>query len=172
MVEIWKDIKGYEGLYQVSNLGNIKSLNYNRKGISKILKQGLEKGGYLRISLSKNKKSKTKAVHRLVAEAFIPNPDNLPQVNHKNEDKTDNNVNNLEWCNVSYNINYGTRTERCGKSSNKVVLQFDSENNLIKKWKSTMEASRNGFSSGHISDCCNGKSKTHKGFIWRYEDEK
>lgn len=116
--EEWKDIKGYEGLYQVSNLGRVRSLSryvkhrtiYILKG--KLLKQRTRGKGYLAVTLCKNSKLKHYYVHRLVAEAFIPNPNNLPQVNHKDENKSNNCVDNLEWCDDKYNTNYGTRNER------------------------------------------------------------
>ena len=101
MKEIWKDIKGYEGLYQVSNFGRVKSS-------TKILANRLSKRGYYIVTLYKNAKGVTKTVHRLVAQAFIPNPDNLPQVNHKDENKLNNRVDNLEWCTAKYNINYSS----------------------------------------------------------------
>mgnify|MGYP002679946246 CR=1 FL=1 len=115
MGEVWKDIKGYEGLYQVSNLGRVRSLNYGRSGETKLLKQGTT-NGYKRVFLYKNGKGKNYFVHRLVAMAFIPNPNNLPIINHKDEDSSNNNVNNLEWCTQEYNLNYGTRNERASKS--------------------------------------------------------
>ena len=114
-LEEWKDIKNYEGLYQISNFGNVKSLK-KKAGHStrceKILKTHLDKDGYVYVTLCKNNKTHLATIHRLIAEAFIPNPDNLPQINHKDEDKTNNNIDNLEWCTCKYNINYGTRTER------------------------------------------------------------
>lgn len=115
MDEIWKDISGYEGLYQVSNLGRVRSLNYNHTGEIKLLKQGTYKKGHKCVSLFKNKKGKTYSVHRLVAIAFIPNPNNLPIINHKDEDPSNNNVNNLEWCTVAYNNTYGTARKRAGE---------------------------------------------------------
>ena len=105
--EIWKDIPGYEGLYQVSNFGRVKSL---RKAI--IMSIRINKKGYSTIGLSKNGVFNRKSIHRLVAEAFLPNPDNLPQVNHKDEDKSNNRVDNLEWCSQLYNNIYGSRMER------------------------------------------------------------
>lgn len=116
MDEVWKDIEGYEGLYQVSNTGEVKSLNYQGSGEIKLLKQYTDKRGYKRIELSKNGKGKTYLVHRLVALVFIPNPDDSPMVNHKDENPSNNNVNNLEWCTHEYNMNYGTRNERISKS--------------------------------------------------------
>ena len=111
MDEIWKDKKNYEGHYQVSNFGRVKSIKFGKE---KILKQSIRHGYYC-VVLSKNGILKNYFVHRLVAEAFIDNPDNLPQVNHKDECKTNNIVSNLEWCDRKYNINYGTRTEKCSK---------------------------------------------------------
>ena len=127
--------------------------------------------GYLLV----RRNGKLYRVHRLVAELFLPNPDNLPQVNHKSEVKTQNFVDNLEWCDAKYNINFGTHNERVAKANtnhplkSKPVLQFDLEGNFIKEWSSTMECGRNGFDQSNISKCCNGKLKTHKGYIWKYK---
>ena len=114
--EIWRPIEGYEGLYEVSNTGLIRSLDRfvgNRNRIKgKILSIRIEKDGYCSVALSKDGKIKRYKIHRLVAQAFLQNPDNLPQVNHKDEDKLNNSVENLEWCTAKYNINYGTRQER------------------------------------------------------------
>lgn len=107
--EIWKDIKDYEGLYQISNLGNVKSLNYNHTGKEKLLKPQITKDGYCRVQLSQNNKHKQHSIHRLVAQAFLPNPDNLPCVNHKDEWKQNNIVSNLEFCDNYYNANFGDR---------------------------------------------------------------
>lgn len=121
-VEIWKDVKGYEGMYQVSNLGRVRSLDrvytyqsnsgksYTRFFKGQMLTQG-HVSKYLQVALCDRKHTRTPFVHRLVAEAFIPNPDNLPQVNHKDENPENNNVDNLEWCSASYNVNYGRRNE-------------------------------------------------------------
>ena len=163
--EIWKYKKDYEGHYQVSNCGRVKSIKFGKE---KILKQRKDKRGYYSVVLSKNGIVKKYSVHRLVAEAFIDNTDNLPYVNHKDEDKTNNNVNNLEWCDAKYNINYGTCIERRSKKKSKPVLQYDLEGNFIKEWKSTMECGRNGYNQGNVVACCQGKLKKYKGFIWRY----
>lgn len=184
MEEIWKDIDGYEGLYQVSNIGRVRSLTRNRRGRNnapnpiqgRILKQHIC-FGYCYISLCKNRKYKGFRVHRLVATAFIPNPDNLPQVNHKDENKTNNCVDNLEWCDGKYNVNYGTGTERSrlsntnGKCS-KTVLQYSLDGTFIKEWKSTMDVQRNlGFANTHISECCRGEQAYAYGYIWKYKKE-
>lgn len=108
MTEIWKNIEGYEGKYQVSNLGRVKSMI----GQEKVLHPKKHRNGHLQIGLHKDKKRKTMYIHRLVAQAFIPNPDNLPCVNHKDENPNNNNVDNLEWCTQKYNCNYGTRVDR------------------------------------------------------------
>ena len=165
--------------YQVSNFGNIMSLNYNHTGKPKLLKYKKEKNGYLRVYLCKNKKSKIFLVHRLVAETFLENPDNLPQVNHKDENKTNNFVGtpendykdgNLEWCNHEYNNNYGTHNERSAKTRSKKVLQLSLDGVLIKEWTSTNECGRNGFDNSAVVRCCNGERKTHKGYIWKYKE--
>ena len=112
MNEIWKDIKGYEGLYKVNDKGNVKSLNYNKTGVEKELKQSINTHGYCFVELS----GRTKLIHRLVADAFIPNPDNMPQVNHKDENKLNNCAENLEWCTATQNANYGTNRARISKT--------------------------------------------------------
>ena len=156
MQEIWKDVANYEGLYQVSNLGRVKSIGYKKELILK----HFNTGGYKRVTLIKNKIRKHHLIHRLVAETFIPNLNNLPQINHKDENKKNNCVNNLEWCSNSYNIQY---------SKAKSVLQFDLENNLIKEYSSITEA-RKETKQTHIGDCCSGKRKTNGGYIWKYKD--
>lgn len=160
MTEIWKDIEGYENLYRVSNLGRVKSLNYRRTGKEKIIKLGIIKG-YLCAHLCKDGKQKQYLIHRLVATAFILNPNNLLEINHKDEDKTNNRVENLEWCSRHYNINYGHRNQKISK---KVLCV---ETGVV--YPSTMQVERElGFSQGSISKCCLGKLKTCGGFHWRY----
>lgn len=167
MKEIWKDVKNYEGLYQVSNFGKIKSLprRGTQTNTEKILKVNYTYNGYERVSLNKNNKNKRYLVHRLVAETFIPNPNNYPQVNHKDKNKINNNVSNLEWCTPSYNINYGKRNNNL----NKEVWQYDLQGKFIKKWKSTMEIQRTlGFKNQNISFACLGEKHTSHGYIWKY----
>ena len=176
-VEIWKDYKDYEGLYQASNLGRLRSLDRWVKSKSgsvrlckgKILKLCTDKYGYLKVSLYKNNKVKTYYVHRLVAEAFIPNPENLPEVNHKDENKLNNNAENLEWCDREYNCNFGTRNEKVAKKCSKPVVQYTLDGQFVREWESIRECDRNGFNHGAVAVCCQGKRKTHKGFIWKYK---
>ena len=173
-MEEWKDIKGYEGLYQVSNEGRVKSLERTwtcgennqtiRHNDEKPMKQVPIWNGYLRVCLSKDGNNKWYLVHRLVAEAFIDNPDNLPQVNHKNENKTLNSVENLEWCDRSYNINYGTRTKRTSKP----VEAIDNNGNVVYKFKSMREARRSGFADANILKCIKGECEKSYGFKWSY----
>ena len=179
--EIWKDIEGFEGLYQVSNLGRVKSLEKTwicgkggvRHQEEKILKPISDRRGYLFVNLSKDGKMKHFTVHRLVAEAFIPNPNNLPQVNHISQVKTCNRADLLEWCDAKYNSNYGTRNERIaekmtnGKLSRQ-VYQYSLDGKLVAVYPSTAECGRQGFSFGNVAACCNGIRKTHKGFYWSY----
>ena len=183
--EMWRtavyDGEVYEGLYKVSNLGRILSLNYNKTGRAELMEPGNDSNGYLHVGLCKNKERKWCLVHRLVAETFLENPDNLPEVNHKDEDKTNNFVflnedgsvdkekSNIEWKSHRDNCNHGTRNERVAKTQSKKVLQFTLDGVLIREWTSVMECGRNGFYIGNISACCNGKRKSHKGFIWKYK---
>ena len=177
-IEIWKtavyDGEIYEELYKVSNWGRIMSLNYNGTGKPRLLKPGKSKDGYLRVVLSKNKEKKTCKVHRLIAQTFIPNPENKSEVNHIDEDKTNNGVENLEWSTPKENSNHGTRNERMRKTLtngklSKTVLQLSLSGDLIREWDSVAECGRNGFNTSHICACCNGKRKTHKGFRWEYK---
>ena len=189
MIEIWKTviIKGetYDN-YKVSNLGRILSLNYRNTGKSELMNPAEDTNGYLIVELWKNGKPKTCKVHRLVAEVFLPNPENLPQVNHKDEDKTNNFVflnedgtvnkekSNLEWKNPKDNCNHGTRNERISKANtngklSKKVLQLSLSGELIRECPSIMECARNGFDQGAVWRCCNGKQKTHKGFRFMYK---
>lgn len=174
--EIWKDIKDYEGLYQISNLGRVKSLDRIiscKNGTTKFCKGTLLhifKNDYLFVRLCENSLCKTKYIHKLVAQAFIPNPNNLPEVNHKDENKLNNNIDNLEWCTIAYNNTYGTRTQRTRKR----VYQLDLNKNIIKLWDGIRIASQElNIPCQQISQCCNGTKyrKTAGGYIWKYESE-
>ena len=187
MEEIWKDIEGYEGIYQVSNLGNVRSLNYKNTGETRILKTRINRCGYICVCLGR--KRKDFKVHRLVAIAFIPNPENKPCVDHINAIRTDNRVENLRWVTHEENMNKPLSREhmseafkgekhpmygRRGKDNpcSKKIVQLDLQGDLIKIWDSMHEARREGhFNVAHISSCCKGNRKTHKGFKWKYYDE-
>lgn len=172
MKEIWKDIPGYEGLYQVSNLGNVRSLRFETP---KLLRQRTDADGYKILDFCVYGIQKTLKVHRLVAMAFLPNPNKLPEVNHKDENKANNRVPNLEWCTKLYNCEYGTFGKRVslaktnGKGS-RPVLQYSLSGNLIAEFPSTKEVERKlGFVSTHIARCCRGGRPTSHGFVWKYK---
>lgn len=178
MKEIWKDIKGYEGSYQVSNFGRVKSLErvvYTKNGSKRCVREIIMKPeictfDYPCVFLRKNYTKKTKLIHRLVAEAFIPNPDNLPVVNHKDEDKTNCHVDNLEWCTQQYNSVYNDvqlRKRWCNIV--RAVKQYDKDGNFIKEWPSISEAARfYNIAPNNISRCCKGITKTCHKFMWIY----
>ena len=157
-METWKPIADYEGLYQVSDLGRIKSLWY---GNEKILKPGKTRSGYLHVDLFKDGQKKTSLIHRLVADAFIPNPNNLETVNHKDEVKTNNVASNLEWMSQKDNNIY---------SKARKVQMFDKKTGeLLATFPYINEAERvTGINQSHISSCCRGKLKSAGGYVWRY----
>ena len=158
-----KDIKGYEGLYAVTEDGQIWS--YRSK---KFLKPNKSTSGYLYVLLYKDENKKHYFIHRLVAENFIPNPENLLQVNHIDENKTNNAIENLEWCTPVYNTNYGTRNERASRS--KFIPVYCEE--LHKVFESAKTAAEElGIHRCNITSCCKGKRKTCGGYHWRYADE-
>lgn len=172
--EQWKPVVDYEGLYEVSNTGRVKSLNYNKTGKERLLKTD-KTGRYLRVMLGS--KNGHFLVHRLVAMAFIPNPNNLPFVNHKDENKFNNCVDNLEWCTAQYNRNYGTSIQRQienqtnRKDCSKVILQYSIDGEFIREWPSGKEVQRQlGFAQTNISACCLGKYKQAYGYIWKYKE--
>ena len=184
MNEIWKNIKDYEGLYQISNLGRVRSLKRNNTN-GKILKTAINKRGYVIAYFSKNNKKYAKKIHRLVAEAFIDNLENKSQVNHIDGNKQNNNINNLEWVSQSENCKHAYQNKLFEKQRNnarkklsehstaKIVNQLDKNGNFIKKWYSIKEA---GIFFGNdkptsIVNCCKGRNKTAYGFKWEYAKE-
>ena len=193
MLEIWRtavyDGEIYEGLYQVSNLGRFKNLNYRNTGKAELLNTGTTKDGYLQVCLSKNGEYKMCLVHRLIAETFLPNPENKPQVNHKIEGKKGKKINmvifnedgtvnkertTIEWVTSKENNDYGTRNERVAKANtngirSKPVLQLSLTGDLIREWPSVGECGRNGFNKGAVAACCRGEKPQYKGFRWEYK---
>ena len=186
MKEIWKDIKDYKGLYQVSNLGRVKALEKyvtRRKcGIKHfteiIMKPASDKDGYLSVTFNVHNKAKTFKVHRLVAEAFIPNPNNYPQVNHKDENKANNNVENLEWCTAKYNLDYNDLQKRNHIKQKRKIAALSIDNNIIKEFDSASDAANYIYNIGAAvnirSAVCNIvaaantlQSKLRYGYIWR-----
>lgn len=189
MQEIWKSIEGYEGKYEISNLGRVKSLydNTGRKR-EKILTPRISKQGYLYLNLWRNSKGRAKKIHRLVAEAFCEKQKDSQCVNHINGIKTDNRAENLEWCTYSYNSKHsfetGLQKPKKGKEngmfgkhgkehpSSKPVLQYDLNNNFIKEWENSIEAGKQlGVKGSSIQRCARGDRKTAFGYIWRYKDD-
>lgn len=175
MKEEWKDIIGFENLYQISSYGRIRSFTKKSKG--KILNPYKTEKGYLKVDLIKNKNRISKKVHILVAEAFIPNYHNLSTINHKDENKENNNIFNLEWMSLKDNQNYGTRNKRISnKNTNsklsKKVLQYTLDDIFIKEWESVSEIERQtNYSQGNISSCCRGLRKSAYNYKWKYKNE-
>jgi len=185
--ETWKPIVGYEGLYEVSNMGRIKSLPKTidihrclQHRNEKIFNGSKDNHGYMCVTLCNNGKRKTFKVHRLVAYAFIPNPDNLPQINHKDENKANNCVENLEWCDQSYNINYGNRNKKCILTKNKngsfgaevPILQYTFDGVFVKRYSSLSEVERTtGKCYVSVICCCSGKFTHSYDYIWIYEKD-
>ena len=189
MKEVWKAVVGWEGLYEISNLGNVRTLHYKKPYL---MHPVVDSKGYKRISfvLPNSKKYKRYGVHRLVAEAFIPNPNNLPQINHKDENRANNCVDNLEWCTNKYNCNYGSHRKnvsfsRTGlvfselhienirkahaKVQGKPVIQLSQNGDFIKQFDSMSSASRElNIAPICISKCCNGKIKSAGGYIFKF----
>lgn len=188
MEEIWKDIKGYEGLYQISNLGNVMSLHYGRTNQPNLLKpQDDHKRGYLKVGFHKNGEYKIFSVHRLVAETFILDKTNFKSmpdedrslidlndlvVNHKDEIKTNNNVSNLEWCTPRYNLHYGMNIVKQAKSRYIPINQYDLNGNFIMTWDGIKVASETlKINACNITKCCKEIRNKAGGYIWKYADK-
>lgn len=164
MEEIWKDIRGYEGLYQVSNYGNIVSMHHRwgKRYISIPIHKHITKKGYERVGLYKNATHKLFMVHRLVMNAFNPTLNENLEINHKNRIRNDNRLDNLEWLTHDDNIKY---------SKGKTIYQYDTKGNFIKTWHCIMDAERDlKIDHRQICDCLNGKQKTCHGYIWKYKE--
>lgn len=191
-MEEWRDIgfvKGtdFTGLYMVSSEGNVKALERDMYGVcyngtpyhyhspERVLVLNKLRSGYVYVDLCNNGIKIRELVHRLVAKLFIPNPDNLPYVNHKNRITDDNRVKNLEWCTPQYNVNYDGAHERAMDvlSERKAykIVQLDLDGNIVKIWDSIRKATRVGFSDSCIRACISGRCKTHKGYIWKKLDD-
>lgn len=177
--EVWKDIPGYEGLYQASTYGRVKSMEkyrtVNRFGglqllPEKILIPSPNKKGYLHLSLCNSDGKSTRRVHKLICSTFLPhfNKEHT-QINHKNEDKTDNRVENLEWCTATYNNNYGSRNERASRASSKSIARYDLNGNYIDCYSSAKEIEEVfGFCKEGIRACCRGEYQQMCNYIWQY----
>lgn len=178
MNKIWKPIKNFEN-YEISNFGDVRRIKYNDNSkivqyqIPYYIKARKDKDGYLKYTLCSNGKMKYFFAHRLVAQTFLENPNNYPVVNHKDGNKENNYVENLEYCTIKYNnihaLKSGLRDMKNNKLS-KVVEQYDLDGNLIDTYKSANEAKRiTGYSQGHISECCRGEIKQYNGYVWKYK---
>lgn len=164
-MEEWKDIEGYEGVYQISTLGRVRRLPHGNS-LGRIRKPRAAPNGYLYVVLSKNNIAKTIRIHREVAKAFIPNPRHLQTVNHKNLNKRDNRVENLEWMTEKDNILHAKSN---GKGNNRPVFQCDINGKIIKEWSSAYEVEKVlGYHATLISKCCRGLQKHHKGYKWKF----
>ena len=157
---IWKDIKGYEGLYQVSNTGKIRNTKTKY-----ILKPVTQSNGYMKVCLTKNRIQKNKTIHRLVAETFIPNTSNLPCINHKDENKTNNNANNLEWCTQEYNTKYSRQLHPTKIKQDKSVICIETK---IVYTSINQAEKQTGINSRSISKVCKGIRHTAGGYHWKF----
>lgn len=170
MVEEWRDIKAFEGAYQVSNLGRVKRIAPSRRYVSEHIMSPHDIGkGYLCVSLTYQGKKQMLKIHRAVAEAFIPNPNGYPEVNHKDENPSNNCVDNLEWCTHLYNSQYGTRGERIGKAHSKAVVQCSLLGTFIRRWESISDITETlGYDQSNLCKCLTGKYSNAYGYVWKY----
>lgn len=182
--EVWRDIDGYEGRYMVSNLGHVRSMNFRNHGYPMNITPKVNNDGRLWVLLYKDRQTKPMLIHRLVAMAFIPNCDNLPQVNHKDENPKNNCVENLEWCTAKYNVEYSLQRHperrarpwlyglygvKKKRKRNQPIAQINSRGEIVKVWEDSRTIMlETGMSDWSISECCRGKRKTAYGFRWRY----
>ena len=178
-MEIWKDIEGYEGYYQVSNHGRVRSqdrtvvfsdghVHYYK---TKLMTLCPDKDGYLLVCLRKNGLKSTPKVHRLVANAFVQNPENLPIINHKDHNRANNHFSNLEYCTTKYNVTYKDAVRKRAVQRAKPVIQLTLDGCFVNEYESASEASRQtGFNRGHICDCARGERPMAHGFLWRWKE--
>uniref|UniRef100_A0AB39C660 HNH homing endonuclease n=1 Tax=Enterococcus phage PMBT56 TaxID=3229530 RepID=A0AB39C660_9CAUD len=176
-MEVWKPVVGFESHYEVSSLGRIRSLDrevYSEKGSfmrfhrGRILKLTDKGNGYLVVNLGRGNR---RHVHRVVAEAFLPNNFNLPCINHKDENPKNNKVSNLEWCTHKYNSNYGTAIERKTKKISKPVRATNIKSGDVIEFSSMKAAHRAGFDESTIAQCCRGVYIQHNGYVWEFIEE-
>lgn len=164
MEEIWIDIEGFEGLYQVSNLGRVKRVTTGR-----ILKGGKDKDGYLQVTLCKNSTKSTKKIHRLVAQTFVSNSENKPEINHIDEDKANNRVNNLEWSTRKENNNHGTHNERSSRTQSIPIIATNIKTGESQEFYGTNECARQlGLQASHITEVLKCKIRQTGGYTFKY----
>lgn len=179
MREIWKDIPEFEDSYQVSNFGGFRSKDRYAKVCGggmrlvrgRVLKPQRCVNGYMEISCNREQQRRVFLLHRIVARLFVTNPNNYPEVNHKDEDIANCRADNLEWCTSKYNANYGTRTQRCLENNpqKRAVNQYTKDGEFIRRWGMIEEAARHvGVDGSAITRVCRGRQRTSKGFVWRY----
>lgn len=168
MQEEWKPICGFEGFYEVSNLGKVRSLNFNHTKTTRVLSPWVNTKGYECVHLCKNGETHSFRVNRLVALAFLPNVDFKPFVDHIDTNRRNNCVDNLRWCTQSENQKNQLSQKRYGLSKSKPIIQMTTLGEIIRVWPSAFEAERNGFNRDLIRKVITGKAKAHKGFQWKY----